>query len=569
MGIKQLTALTLNKFRVFSQAETFEINPLTILTGANNSGKSSILKALLLLADNAQKYNLEKLDFLTGKHLLQSFKNALNDSLAITENKTFSFALQLTDSEDDTEIYTVLREYIDYDNEVILNKIEIHAGEILLAKTGKGENVYVNFSYFSQKYFLAEMQKKQKMVPKESVFLYRKKEKLAISHEAIQALLHKISDSTDFNERLGRKLLDKITDYCRLFTRPLVGYYDTETGIQAGFIDTDNKVLGYELGEKGIAFFQKIAEELSKIVGANNAFIARNIDSLAATRATNQRIILDSDLGFGEVLRRYFELEWELITTEIGKKVHEEINKRIKEEREKLLAEKEAENRNKGEGEPQTPVEISKEENDKILKRIDIVQDRSQIAQEIEKVTINDIHTKEALNPYLFFINKWISKDGFNIADKVSFERLADYGTIVRLHKGDKTYNLMDMGFGTSQLLPVIMKIAVSENQLLLLEEIENSLHPNYQSKLADLLVGAYQDLSIRFIIETHSEYLIRKFQVLVKRNALSRIDDIKFLYIKNGKVDEILIRNDGGIDGEFGTGFTDEADNLVIELYN
>lgn len=44
----------------------------------------------------------------------------------------------------------------------------------------------------------------------------------------------------------------------------------------------------------------------------------------------------------------------------------------------------------------------------------------------------------------------------------------------------------------------------------------ELNLHPALQSKLADLFLEVHQEFGINFIIETHSEYIIRKSQVLV-----------------------------------------------------
>jgi energy-coupling factor transporter ATP-binding protein EcfA2 len=48
----RLTSLTLHRFKGFEQAE-FDIAPLTVLIGPNNSGKSSVLQSLALLAQSA------------------------------------------------------------------------------------------------------------------------------------------------------------------------------------------------------------------------------------------------------------------------------------------------------------------------------------------------------------------------------------------------------------------------------------------------------------------------------------------------------------------------------------
>ena len=43
--------IILNNFRVFDNVAEFKLPQITILTGRNNSGKSSVIKALLLLED--------------------------------------------------------------------------------------------------------------------------------------------------------------------------------------------------------------------------------------------------------------------------------------------------------------------------------------------------------------------------------------------------------------------------------------------------------------------------------------------------------------------------------------
>lgn len=43
--------IELDNFRVFGAPASFDLAPVTVLTGKNNSGKSSLIKAFLVLAD--------------------------------------------------------------------------------------------------------------------------------------------------------------------------------------------------------------------------------------------------------------------------------------------------------------------------------------------------------------------------------------------------------------------------------------------------------------------------------------------------------------------------------------
>ena len=98
-------------------------------------------------------------------------------------------------------------------------------------------------------------------------------------------------------------------------------------------------------------------------------------------------------------------------------------------------------------------------------------------------------------------------------------------------------------------------------------------LHPRFQSLLADMFVEAYQNYNIHFIIETHSEYLVRRLQVMVadKETALLP-DNVSINYIDKDESGlshnrQIKIQEDGRLSEPFGPGFFNEADSLAMEI--
>ncbi|MBI5059988.1 DUF3696 domain-containing protein [candidate division KSB1 bacterium] len=73
---------------------------------------------------------------------------------------------------------------------------------------------------------------------------------------------------------------------------------------------------------------------------------------------------------------------------------------------------------------------------------------------------------------------------------------------------------ITDVGFGVSQLLPVIVLCYyVPEGTTILLEQPEIHLHPSVQSVLADVLMDAIKIRRIQVIVESHSEHLLRRLQ--------------------------------------------------------
>ena len=182
------------------------------------------------------------------------------------------------------------------------------------------------------------------------------------------------------------------------------------------------------------------------------------------------------------------------------------------------------------------------------------------------------------------FINKWIK--AFEIGDHLSITNTAEgLGVVVKLHKrpdDKKGVLLADEGLGITKLIGTLIYIelnilkAKGHAVTLAIEEPENHLHPKFQSLLAEVFAEAYKEHNIHFIVETHSEYIIRKLQGLVAKRLVTP-EEISLQYVYNQDVEkrpkgepqvkDIGIRDNGFLMTEFGPGFLDEADNLVMDI--
>ncbi|KJV07013.1 hypothetical protein VZ95_20365 [Elstera litoralis] len=112
--------------------------------------------------------------------------------------------------------------------------------------------------------------------------------------------------------------------------------------------------------------------------------------------------------------------------------------------------------------------------------------------------------------------------------------------------------NVVDTGFGISQMLPILSLIWLSGMSRsaragastrwtitpVLVEQPELHLHPAYQARLADAFVEAFQGENddVRFVIETHSEALLNRFGDLVVDGAIEP-DDIQILVFDDGNL--------------------------------
>lgn len=172
------------------------------------------------------------------------------------------------------------------------------------------------------------------------------------------------------------------------------------------------------------------------------------------------------------------------------------------------------------------------------------------------------------------FLSKWLKK--FEIGDWLEVENTEGVVNAPYIIRGKNRVLLADLGFGYTQLLPIILLCATTENRLLLIEEPEANLHPAFQSLLADMFCDTTNTMYKQFILETHSEYFVRKFQYLVAKKSVEArkvrifyFDKIKGKITIDHVVRNIEICDDGYLSEDFGPGFFDESDNLAIDLFN
>ncbi len=89
-----------------------------------------------------------------------------------------------------------------------------------------------------------------------------------------------------------------------------------------------------------------------------------------------------------------------------------------------------------------------------------------------------------------------------------------------------------DLGFGITQLLPILVALSRRSSNLLLVEQPELHLHPRLHADLASSFVAAArQDQPTQVIAETHSENLVLRVQRLVRERALSP-EEVSIVYV-------------------------------------
>lgn len=177
------------------------------------------------------------------------------------------------------------------------------------------------------------------------------------------------------------------------------------------------------------------------------------------------------------------------------------------------------------------------------------------------------------------FVKDWMDK--FEVGEDFEIEFYAGEAYEFYVITGDQKNHLADKGMGSLQAMVLILRVATLIRQnstnrksiTIILEEPELNLHPALHSKLTEFFHYVYNYYGIKFLIETHSEYMIRKSQVLVLEedyfsNQRLNPNPFKVYYFhkKDGPY-EMVYREDGKFKNEFGSGFFDEASNLVFDI--
>lgn len=644
-----ITKIGIENFRIFRNYNEFDLAPLTVLTGPNNSGKSSMIKMLSLLKNSFNKLDrIQNLNFDGGNHNLGTFEKVFTTNSDSNHIKIkFDFPLNYFDER--FEIELTYRQSRNENGELISIKIFNNYRTLIWVLWNDGilKNVSRDY-YYSVDIIYIKKTIDNALNTKEKTLFFdyfedqgrrtKNNDDLKEFFEIFESLFSKYYHYFD-SGRLTEGNYDILEDYIpellsfnnNSLLNCLEGLRTEENTIKHDYI---NQIFERISSKSEYAKFQtKIDDIFLKVSESYNEHLDKyfynnitkgidkllysinSIEHISAQRGSQQRIL--SDLGNNEInkiVKEYFFNSNDAFLKDALKGLG--IKGELKIEREEGIVSK-----------------VYLIEGDSKLSLADLGFGYSQIIPILLKIitvsvikenewyeynpySIDDIDKEDkdykiellksrkvAFEQFLLMISKANEDNPEEFLEKLlrdlyqynSEEYFEEYDPIVNLlldisdHQksiiikstypkfSHVEYDLLVNGGFIKELKYDFGDIVDLKTKpaILIIEEPEANLHPNLQSKLADILVMAHQELGIHFILETHSEYLIRKLQYLVAKNEISQ-DDVTIYYFNSDefvtanekKVKEIKIDEFGGLTDTFGPGFFDEATQLQFELY-
>lgn len=662
------TFYTIQNFRVFNQeGQTFKMSPITVLTGCNSSGKSSLVKSQLLLRDFMRKIHegldkgncrpdLYHLQLMGNETKLGAFNSVKNHDSE--DGSKISFSYEVSVPEIDKPIlveYEFIEDKNDFFHNGILSRIRVSGrnGKIIyeaertddLSDTRPEIGMRLETKTLDLNYFLPlqisgkrgkneskinrtdlfnlEIYNRLKDATKENIHsflpIFEHEEK---TEELLENIIKRFEES-EFATFGG--YVDHLSEDVLSVVEPLDASIETGTDIY-GFekilrryiSENSNWDVYHDLSRLASDSLRHefasgnmskedvicaIIKENSKNLHLKNQFIFSALSQLSlrlcgAVAAGSQvqpnrdPLVLEQNNTFNTFCNECIDIILKAMSPSFIRNIEYVSSSRATMARVYILDDR-------------------RDEFSRIL---------TNYAEEVSRYKSN-ASENSTFSPGSF-INKWAKR--FEIGESVEFKYGDNgQGLSIVVHK-DKTdtegHLLADEGYGLTQLLSILLSIEILamrakplekankrymddekrlsdptvgfydfplyfgnfEPSTLAVEEPEIHLHPEYQSKLAEMFLDAYRRFSIEFIIETHSEYLIRRLQTMIPQVKRGHeygldLDELSIYYINSPKrvkedpllkqVVRVKVGEDGRLQNSFGPGFFDEATKQALKL--
>ena len=538
-------------FKSFKGEHWFHLKNITFLIGQNSSGKSSLINALRLSYPNADKSDVSDIglnsNWLNDQSIGEQvqFSNVTNTNIDYLNNRFYYFNTYYPEKIN-TNLYGEV--FLKYYGEITESMYDSRTEEEVqyIKAFHPAENFYrdrYSDKYITEKGFNDYFTKTTNLINQRN-------------ESVIKLINYKIKSGSERQLWLDEKerLINEYnspkpswgeewasTEQCVNPTPYALFYFIIDFVVENYDCEIENENYKHDAFYKGLTILTDSKKE-------KYAFSAPiNYNFLNSLQLKPLKELLDNILKFDfvtpDLFKKYYFFFYKRTTEQISYSVEKKINL----------------------------VYLSNKKND--------------LDYFLSKIKPEDLESR-SFNERLEFVNKYLKI--FNIGEQLHFEPIEVRGKVeiepYIVKNGSHKKLFTHFGFGVQLLIPLLLEVLFNESEILLIEEPESNLHPALQSKLADFFTEISMVYNKQLVIETHSEYIIRRMQYLVANNYKKNTsqlptletDDVNIYYFNDPIVQvtneqpysyEIKFNENGLLDKDFGPGFIDEASNLTIDL--
>ncbi|MGK7079413.1 AAA family ATPase [Enterobacter cloacae] len=553
-----LTKFSGQNYKAFKEF-SFEIKPLTILLGANSCGKSSLINSLLMFSQTAETINISEFAL-----RLNGNKVGMGESLNIIKDKnpnnTLSFSFEVSNQQTlRNELFKAKRDFIEF----YFSLVRFLGQALKSALVNAEEGSLVKVQFYESLKLVDDVQ---------SNYMFRNSYNLVQLKSLADGVCNLLRTYRQLPEDLTKKSrphLDKLADFINF-----ASYENIESSLLSlaslGAKKISPKRINYQfrfdkktkqLKVSGCTFHNHLNECIADLGISKGKFYLRskiikrtplsksrdeiakliNFNALSLVKEVQNSNFIDKHIvsldPFANLFCNYLEKLTKAFTSEFnGVKINHVSPLRAFPQRYYLL-DKSIQHTHLNALEGTELAEILKK-NPQIKQKINILLSKFNL--EVDVVMVNDIIHK------------------INITqDSISLE-------------------LTDVGFGISQVLPILVQAYLSpENSITIIEQPEIHLHPKMQAWLTDALINIALKENKRFIIETHSDAIIRRIRLrIVDSKSSLTTNDVGICNLERYSEDnstvlkKVPITEDGDITWPAGFLDTEIQDTLQIHQY-
>ena len=529
-----------SNFRRFTSFPEIDLGDITILVGGNNAGKSTLVKAMLLMRDFL-KSRIESVD--KTENIFKSIKPQFKfDAEHVNVGEFYRAFCRQSPSNEDTMSFSMK---IDKFHFVVSIRGERKPGVVpevsMITVTDEDRDITFKFDFSTNQMTVHFSYDRKALNSDIKINLLNEEAKLESRLKELESKLSKCKDLEKITaikvdiERTTREL-DRIKSKIKVDEQSNIGYSIDE----------------YDSVTIGLSFF--IGDNIGEYVITEliNGFV-----NYAYTGTTGDK---RSKEYKEQITNKSFLKGKETEIKAVAKEIENVLNRQTIEY---IYAHSVS----------QTPFFANCIGSSDYTKRTIHEFYNSRISSGDEKLDIPK-------DDEFILIEKWLKE--FKIGNSLRIKSHAgdSYQVFIIDDDNPDGIDLADKGMGSIQLVILLLRLATlirkynGQELTILLEEPEQNLHPAVQSMLADLINTINKEYKVRFIIETHSEYLVRHTQVLAARHIKEELSKLPFkvFYLTGNNdhpYDDMEFQKNGKFKKAFGPGFFNVADDAAMELFD